>query len=205
MSETITGLATNSGLSDREGNVYHLRQRTVDDVTGSPGAYPSNEWGTERPRERFRDSSNSLSIKPLERDIKNQLHDAFYKITDSLDLDLSPSERSNTFDEWNDLLQALSLRGQDLSGNHRKILGALIASVGNKDISDFNKQRLLVLQEATNVLRQPSVTKSESKKVISILIKNDFTPTLNLSADNLTDESIKELEEMRAALLGIRE
>lgn len=203
MNETITGLDNKLPLDVRD-NVYYLTKPAAADVTGI-----AEGWQTERARTGEKTERHigvaglPSAVRLLNQALRNQLHDAFHKITDSLDSDLGQSERSNAFDEWIDLLQVLSRRGQDLTGNHRKILGALISSVGNKDISDFDKQHLLILQEATNVLRQPSVTKSESKRVISILIKSGFEPILNLSAENLTDESIKELEKMRAALLGI--
>jgi hypothetical protein len=202
MNETITGEVAGPELRpDRSDNVLYLRTNTVDDVTGLSGNRQTEWAGTEGLRGKYTDYSNTSTVKPLDRDLRKQLHDAFCKIADSLDLDLSPAERSNSFDEWARLLHALTRRGEDLTGNHRKILGALTSAIGNKDISDFSKEHLLILQNAANILRQPSIPKAESKKTVSMLFKSGFQPILKLSVDNLTDEAAQSLEEMRAAIL----
>ena len=107
---------------------------------------------------------------------KKILNDAFDFITNATDVILGDAERSNCFDEWKDLLKIIIRKGNHFSSNHRKILGFLLVTINQKDISDFAIQTLKIFQEATNILRQPRITKPEAKRIIKILLERQRQP-----------------------------
>lgn len=141
------------------------------------------------------------SFKTIEAKNKNILNNAFDRITNAHDVYLSISERSNYFDEWKDILNLLARIGDHFTSSHRKILGTLIISTKQKDISDFKIQSLKSFIEATNVLRQPRVTKPECKRMITILLNNKINTVIAMNPDSLDEEKIKSLEAMMDDLL----
>jgi hypothetical protein len=144
----------------------------------------------------FRDSFSIIHVETMAK-----LNEAFFKITDAIDSQLDSVDRCNNFDEWKDLLQVLARTALNITTNHRKILGSLIAATRDSDISDFSNGSLCLLQEATNILRKPRVTKQEGKRIISLLCKNDLKVALPLSEDNLDEDSIELLDKMMDTLL----
>lgn len=132
---------------------------------------------------------------------KKILNDAFDFITNANDMILGDAERSNCFDEWKDSLKIIARKGDHFSSNHRQILGFLLVATNKKDISDFNIQMRKIFQEATNILRQPRITKPETKRMIQILLENKIKATIPLVPDHLDEERIKSLDTMMDHLL----
>lgn len=144
---------------------------------------------------------SETSFKTIESKNKNILNNAFDRITNANDVYLGVSERSNYFDEWKDILNLLARIGDHFTSSHRKILGTLIIATKQKDISDFKIQSLKTFIEATNVLRQPRITKPECKRMMSILLKNKINAVIALNPDSLGEEKIKSIEAMMDGLL----
>ena len=142
------------------------------------------------------------AFESIDRETKSLLQTAFDLITDAIDTNLGMAEKSNCFDDWKDVLTALSRRAESLSRNHRKILGSLISSIRVMDISDFAKDRLRFFQEATNVLRQPRVMKLESERVISGCLDLGLNVLLPLAMDNLTGNEANRIEKLIAEILA---
>jgi hypothetical protein len=139
-----------------------------------------------------------INIAPASKKI---LNDAFEFITNANDTILGDAERSNCFDEWKDLLKIITRKGDHFSSNHRKILGFLLTATNQKDISDFEIQILKIFQEATNILRQPRITKPETRRMIQILLENKIKATIPLVPDHLDEERIKSLDTIMDHLL----
>jgi hypothetical protein len=139
----------------------------------------------------------------ITKENKNLLNHCFELILNANDSALYGPERSNCFDEWKEQLIILS-QIDNLSNKQRKILGALITSVLNKDISDFweNKKTFQVLQEATNVLRFSGIAKSECERILNDIIRLGLDNTLlPLTCDNDDASENKNLDAMYAYLL----
>lgn len=146
-------------------------------------------------KERYQYDYNFVAIKPVSRKF---LDDAFDKITDAADLSLSIAERSNSFDEWKDSLVLMSRKIEHFDGNHRKILGSIIASTKSKDISDFQVTALKFFIQATNILRQPRVTKPEVRQILKSLLDREIAVPIPLASDSC---DVDELDSMMAELL----
>ncbi|MCK4816733.1 hypothetical protein KA005_13265 [bacterium] len=140
-------------------------------------------------------------FKNIDAANRNRLQEAFYRITDAIDQDLALVERSNCFDEWKDLLELLARKADYMTNNHRKILGSLIAVTRESDITDLQGNTLRELQEATNVLRQPRVTRQDSKRVIARLSSLDIEITIPLAPDDLDEGDSKTLDAMMTRIL----
>ena len=140
-------------------------------------------------------------FKRIDEANRKRLQEAFYRITDSIDPDLHTVERSNCFDEWKDLMELLSRKAEYMTINHRKILGALITATRNKDVSDFGNDALRELQEGTNVLRQPRVTRRDSKRIIANLLNSGLDIMIPLVPNDLDDGTANSLEDMMASIL----
>jgi hypothetical protein len=138
------------------------------------------------------------AVTPVSREL---LYEAFERITDTIDLNLSLSQRSNSFDEWKELLLKIARQTSYFDSNHRKVLGSLISSTAKSDISDFNTQLLKVFIQNTNILRQPRITKPEAKQAISSLLKVNIDPLIPLSVENLDEKQENELDAMMADLI----
>lgn len=132
---------------------------------------------------------------------RKRLQEAFHRITDAIDPDLDLVERSNCFDQWKDLLELLARKAEYMTNNHRKILGSLIAGTRESDISDLGSNSLLELQEATNVLRQPRVTKQDAKRVIASLSRQDLGIAIPLVPDDFGEDNVKALDDMMERIL----
>lgn len=138
---------------------------------------------------------NFVAIKQASRKF---LNNAFDMITDTTDLTLSIAERSNCFDDWKDSLVLMSRKMEHFDGNHRKILGAIIASTKSKDISDFHETALKFFIQATNILRQPRVTKPEVGQILKSLLDREIAVPIPLASDSY---DVNELDSMMAKLL----
>ncbi len=148
----------------------------------------------------YRASADREELAPVGRPSRSLLDEAFFRIAEALDPALDAVERSNLFDEWKDLLEPIA-RTSELSGNHRKILGSLLAVTERKDISDFSGETLAVLQDATAILRQRRVNRQDSKRVVSSLLKHGQEIMLPLATDDLNDDQIEQLDRMMVNLL----
>jgi hypothetical protein len=142
------------------------------------------------------------SFETIESFGKELLNKSFELITDAVDFNLGSAERSNCFDEWKDMLENMARKVKGFTNNHRKILGSLIAATHSSDISNFPIQSLRIFQEATNSLRQPRVSKQDSHRVISNLLKRGIKLTAPLAVDNLDDDNRATLENMMSELLS---
>ena len=137
----------------------------------------------------------SFELKPISSEEKELINKAFGLISDSLDTNLYAAERSNNFDEWKELLNILSRIVENFTNNHRKILGCLITSTTNKDISDFfHNKGLNTFQDATNALRSPRITKTECKRKISDMLKLKANAMIPLYMDDVNINKERELE-----------
>jgi|GEM_PF-3641784 len=105
-----------------------------------------------------------IEVSSVSREL---LDSTFERISNSLDSSLTEAERSNSYDEWKDLLHRISRKSEHFSSNHRKILGSLISATKGLDITDFSNETLKLFVQTTNTLRQPRVTKPESRQMIS--------------------------------------
>lgn len=133
-------------------------------------------------------------------DVKSVLYDTFDRILIAYDTNLSRSERSNSFDEWKDLLKVISRKADHFTGNHRKILGCLITATMDKDIFDI-EQYLPIFIEASNFLRLPRVSKPEAKQIISKITRAKLPVLIALDPDNIDASTAKELDLMISELL----
>jgi hypothetical protein len=194
MSEIITASATETAAPDTAvGKVLYLRDIAPDNPTASQISdkkYSHKQLVTSTRRITNSDVS---SFRNLSSELKTALEDAFFNITDALDVESTMAVRSNFFDEWAETLAGLSRKAETLTSHHRKILGGLIVAVGKKDISDFGKDALRVFQKATNVLRQPRVTKVERKRVIAGFFNTELRAVIGLATDNLTSDEVDQL------------
>jgi len=131
------------------------------------------------------------------------LYEAFENITDSFNENITAAGRSNSFDEWKDSLKIASRLSDHFNGNHRRILGCLMSSTQDKDVSDFDDKVLRLFQEATNTLRQPRVTKPESKGIINKLMDKKINMRIPLNPDNLDRKEIDRLDSMMSEFIRI--
>jgi hypothetical protein len=144
----------------------------------------------------YKSQMSQVVFETLEPPERHLLNEAFDRITDAADLSLTTSERSNNFDEWKDVLEAISRKVEHLTNNHRKILGSLISVVRHADLFEFLADSVRVFQDATNLLRQPRMAKSDSQRVIRNLLDRGLKISIPLSSDNLGESAIKRLEEL---------
>jgi len=142
------------------------------------------------------------SIEQIDGSSKKALNDAFFRITESCDLQVSPVERSNCFDEWKDLLHMTARREEKISLNHRKILGSLLSVTHRKDIADFEEESLKVLQQSTYLLRQPRISRKDSKNAISALLNRKLRISFPLATDGLSPDREDVLDEMMESLIN---
>jgi hypothetical protein len=197
----ITSSVHQTSQSFKTGEVIPLLQRGIGDeslLRNGEIPYP------DRPPFRKTVRINRHEVIELEHVLPSEkalINKAFELISAVSDADIYASERSNCFDEWKDLLTDLSRRVNNFTNNHRKILGSLISSTINKDISDFPiDNSLRVLQEATNTIRRPRINKVECKRAISDLLKLKSDTMIPLCIDK-DDEKESELDELMETLL----
>lgn len=129
------------------------------------------------------------------------INKAYNLIVDALDHKIDSIERSNFFDEWKDYLDIIIAEVTNLSVNHRKILGAIVVATKDKDIADLTTEELRIMKEATYMLRQMRVTKSDSKRIIKRLIDIDINITIPLATDGISDKDAEKLDELMRTLI----
>jgi hypothetical protein len=78
-----------------------------------------------------------------------------------------------------------------------------MSSTQDKDVSDFDDKVLRLFQEATNTLRQPRVTKPESKGIINKLMDKKINMRIPLNPDNLDRKEIDRLDSMMSEFIRI--
>ncbi len=169
--------------------------------TGTGTEKESNLWRERRSRIQFR-SDRVLRI-PAKKEILEHLNQAFTLITDACDSTLGPAERSNSFDDWIDKLELLARKTKHFNINHNTILGSMIAATSDCDISDFGTDALKSFLNATNLLRNSSLTRRDSRRVITGFIDSDLKITWSLKSDEASENSqeSEHLDSMMQALL----
>jgi len=133
--------------------------------------------------------------------IRELLDSCFERISDSLDETIGNAERSNSFDEWKDLLSTLTRKSVHFNSNHRKILGSLLAATRHLDITDFKNGALKLFVKATNTLRQPRVTKPEARQIVAELLDSKTDISIPMVPEALSEEKIRELDGMMEELI----
>jgi len=154
-------------------------------------------------KEQYKTRIIDANPTAITKENKNLLNHCFELILNANDSSLYGPERSNCFDEWKEQLIILS-QNDNLSNKQRKILGVLITSVLNLDISDFweNKKAFQVLQEATNILRFSGIAKSECERILKDITGLGLNNTLlPLTCDNTGEIENTNLDAMYAYLL----
>ncbi len=195
--QNLSHVATSSNSENVENEskiIPFLKRR--DNSTGQSTSN-SNYISVRRfnPAELRRDFSDNTSFDSIRKKIDNELIDfAYAAIIDSRDQSNQKVERSNFFDEWKDTLDSILTGVKNFSSNHRKILGALIVAVKQKDISDFDNDGLRLMENATYMLRQFRLTKNDSKKIINDLLKLKISIIIPLACDNLDPKTEEELD-----------
>ena len=140
---------------------------------------------------------------PAKKAVKEELNLAFTMITDACDTNLEPAERSNSFDDWNDKLKLIARKARHFNINHNTIIGTMITAIRNCDISDFSNEILKSFLEATNLLRNPSLTKRDSTRIVTGYIKSGLNTTWTLSSEETSKvcQEQDHLDNMMQALL----
>ena len=152
-----------------------------------------------RIRKDFRDK---ISFNQIRREADNEIITyAYHSIVDALDYEIDRIERSNFFDEWKDTLGTIIAEVTNISVNHRKILGSIIVATKGKDIADFTEEELHLLRDATYMIRQLRVTRSDSKRTIKKLIDIASDMAIPLSADGMSDKDEESLDQMMKSLI----
>ncbi len=145
-----------------------------------------------------------LSLKtPAKRAVNDELNQAFKLITDACDTNLEPAERSNSFDDWSDKLKLLARKARHFTINHNTIIGSMITTTSDRDISDFSIDILKFFLNATNLLRRPSLTKRDSTRVLSGFIESNLNITWSFKLEETSENSQEQdqLDYMMQALL----
>jgi len=153
------------------------------------------------PLPKYRVPRSDISQKTLSEDDKWYLREALLRITDSMDSEFEPVERSNCFDEWKDLLGLIARKAKYLSINHSEILGTLISITHRRDHADYTSDTLKVFRDATSLLRQPRMTKQDSKRIRDKLLALKIKTTIPIGTECLHEDQINSLEHMMSALI----
>jgi hypothetical protein len=163
---------------------------------------PASDWEhsqfVNRQKIRLYDDS-FVSVQLASREL---LDNAFERISNATDSNLTQAERSNSFDEWKDVLRVCSRKVAHFSSNHRKVLGILLSMTKEKDICDFSVEALRLFVQATNVLRQPRVTKPESRQMVSRLLGVGVNTAIPLLSNTMDENITKELDDTMNRLIA---
>jgi hypothetical protein len=164
--------------------------------TSTPSQYiNSTDLSKSASHLRYQKKSASESFwSEINKTSKKHLEEALDKITDACDKTISASERSNCFDDWCDLLRILVRSEEHFSRHHRRIFGTLLSTVNKLDISDFNDSVLKIFRDTTNTLRQPRLTKIESKRAIADILKTKTRISLSLNMQDITEQDTERLQ-----------
>jgi len=153
----------------------------------------------QRTRRDFRDK---ISLDQIRKKADNEIINyAYNSIVDALDYEIDRIERSNFFDEWKDTLETIIAEVTNVSVNHRKILGAIIVATKGKDIADFTEEELHLLRDATYMIRQLRVTRSDSKRTIKKLIDIASDMAIPLSVDGMSNKDEESLDQLMKSLI----
>jgi hypothetical protein len=208
MTDNVTGLAVDYD-QPRFRNVVPFPKQYKDDAysfdaTSIAGAeyVPSGDLERRKPIIKPKYDLYDQSYVTVQATSRELLSNAFERITDVIDFTLSQAQRSNSFDEWKDLLKHIARKAEHLGSSHRKVLGSLISSTAHKDVSDFSSQSIKILIQCMNILRQPRVTKPEARQAITSLLSNKIDPLIPLVPDNADGHLLTELDDMMNNLLA---
>lgn len=154
----------------------------------------STDLSTSRGYNRFRkkDTPESFLLE-IDKISRKQLEDAFDKITDASDLTISASERSNCFDDWCKSLKILVRSEENFSRHHQRILGTLLSTINKRDIADFSDETLRTFRDITNTLRQPRLSKIESKRAINDILNTKIRISLPLGTQGIAEDYAENL------------
>ena len=153
----------------------------------------------QRTRRDFRDK---ISLDQIRKKADNEIINyAYNSIVDALDYEIDRIERSNFFDEWKDTLGTIIAEVTNISVNHRKILGSIIVATKGKDIADFTEEELHLLRDATYMIRQLRVTRSDSKRTIKKLIDIASDMAIPLSVDGMSNKDEESLDQLMKSLI----
>jgi hypothetical protein len=137
---------------------------------------------------------NEYHLSSIDKASKKGLEEAFELITNATDKNLTRSERSNCFDDWQNLLRSLNRVEGNFSRHHSRILGTLLSAVNKKDISDFEDNVLIIFRNITYTLRQPRISKVETQRSIKDILKSGTRISLPLGVDDLSEEAKQPIE-----------
>ena len=176
-----------------------LTGKVDETITYQTNSGRSSQHRQQRIRKDFTDK---ISFDQIRNKADQQIIDyAFHLIADALDYEIGRIEQSNLFDEWKDSLDTIIAEVSNITVNHRKILGAIIVATKGKDIADFHIEELRLLREATYLLRQSRVTKSDSKRIIKALIDIGGDMAIPLASDDMSDKDQNRLDQLMKSLI----
>ena len=167
-------------------------------------SYQTNsDRGDQLKQHRIRkDLRDKILFDQIRKKAENEIINyAYYLIADALDCEIDRIERSNLFDEWKDTLESIIAEVTNVSVNHRKILGAIIVATKGKDIADFTKEELHLLIDATYMIRQLRVTRSDSKRTIKRLINIGADMAIPLAVEDISDKDKESLDQLMNSLI----
>lgn len=204
VNQNATGFSPETLKQEKFPPLHLVRQSVTETATETGSIYIPTSDPIKAPytrQEKIKRPYGEASFETIEPSSKKLLNLSFELITDAVDLNFGMAERSNCFDEWREMLENMARKVNGFTNNHRKIIGSLISATHLRDISDFPIQTLRIFQEATNILRQPRVSKQESRRVIANLLERGMRITAPLAVGNLDEESNASLDTMMAELL----
>jgi hypothetical protein len=134
------------------------------------------------------------AVRPRVRQARpTPLDVAVAQLATARDKSRDPVERSNSFDTWRNILRSLAKNANTEA--FRELLGLLLAATHKKDAGDLDDQTLAVLLDATTRLKsQPAAI--DINRVSAALRGVGATGVIPLSADGLSEEVTRELEEL---------
>jgi hypothetical protein len=125
---------------------------------------------------------------------------AFSLISSAKDADRSQVEKSNSFDEFKDVLATLAGNAVEKTVEYRQLLGTVLQCVRKRDVTHFDESGLAALQDATGLLRRPKVVGLDVDRVYSLL--SSLKMPMILPLQTYDQCRLQELDQMLEALLA---
>ncbi|MFH0899702.1 MAG: hypothetical protein V2A73_03640 [Pseudomonadota bacterium] len=117
---------------------------------------------------------------------------------------IAPAERSNAFDSWKDALAMAAATGEKSPVEFLQVLGAILAAVHRKDVTDFDNKALMAFREATNILRRPRLVEIDAALAMRLLRQAGIRMTIPLDPAGLGDDRVRtEAEKLRGDLAPV--
>lgn len=190
------------GIRRQPAEIIYLDDYSYGSVA-NPTTLDSSVFPQRRSHLRKIDLRDSSSFEVRKKVDSELLFQAYISIVDALDDEIDNIERSNHFDEWKDHLQIIISKVSNLGINNRKILGGIIVATKGKDLADFSREHLILLREATFMLRQFGITRNEGKKIIEKLINIGSDMVIPLSVDCISSQEEENLDQLIKSLIEI--